>query len=130
MVDYQGNPAQGKDGTQKDFKQKWHFAQTTNAQQAKAGFAEAMEGADAMIALAKSGPDVIKKEWVKKMAKDPIIFACANPIPEIYPWEAKEGGAKDDRHGAVRFPQPGEQLPMLPGDFPGHPGCHGHDHHG
>ena len=104
MVDTKGTLHKGRTDTQKDFKEKWHFCQITNAQQTKGNIPEAMEGADAVIALAKPGPDVIKKEWIKKMAKDPIIFACANPIPEIYPWEAKEGGAKIIATGRSDFP--------------------------
>ncbi len=104
MVDTKGTLNKGRTELQKDFKEKWHFCQITNAEQRKGGIAEAMEGADALIALAKSGPDVIKKEWIKKMAKDPIVFACANPIPEIYPWEAMEGGAKIMATGRSDFP--------------------------
>jgi len=104
MVDSKGTLHKGRTDTQKDFKQKWHFCQITNAEQRKGNIAEAMEAADALIALAKPGPDVIKKEWIKKMAKDPIIFACANPIPEIYPWEATEGGAKIIATGRSDFP--------------------------
>ncbi len=104
MVDTKGTLHKGRTDLQKDFKEKWHFAQLTNAEQRKGNIAEAMEGADAIIALAKSGPDVIKKEWIRKMAKDPIVFACANPIPEIYPWEAKEGGAKIISTGRSDFP--------------------------
>ena len=104
MVDSKGTLHKGRTDTQKDFKQKWHFCQITNAEQRKGNIAEAMEAADALIALAKPGPDVIKKEWIKKMAKDPIIFACANPIPEIYPWEAIEGGAKIIATGRSDFP--------------------------
>ena len=119
MVDTKGTLHKGRTELQKDFKEKWHFAQITNAEQAKAGFAEAMEGADAVIALAKSGPDVIKKEWIKKMAKDPIIFACANPIPEIYPWEAKEGGAKIIATGRSDFPNQVNNSLCFPAIFRG-----------
>ena len=104
MVDSKGTLHKGRTDTQKDFKEKWHFCQITNGEQRKGNIPEAMEGADAIIALAKPGPDVIKKEWIKKMAKDPIIFACANPIPEIYPWEATEGGAKIIATGRSDFP--------------------------
>ena len=104
MVDSKGTLHKGRTDTQKDFKEKWHFCQITNAEQRKGNIPEAMEGADAIIALAKPGPDVIKKEWIKKMAKDPIIFACANPIPEIYPWEAIEGGVKIIATGRSDFP--------------------------
>jgi malate dehydrogenase (oxaloacetate-decarboxylating) len=119
MVDTKGTLHKGRTDTKKDFKEKWHFCQTTNAQQVKGGIPEAMEGADAMIALAKSGPDVIKKEWIKKMAKDPIIFACANPIPEIYPWEAKEGGAKIIATGRSDFPNQVNNSLCFPAIFRG-----------
>ena len=119
MVDTKGTLYKGRTDTQKDFKEKWHFCQITNAQQVKGGIAEAMEGADALIALAKSGPDVIKKEWIRKMAKDPVIFACANPIPEIYPWEAKEGGAKIIATGRSDFPNQVNNSLCFPAIFRG-----------
>lgn len=94
MVDSKGTLHKGRTDITKEYKEKLHFCQITNEGQLKGGIAEAMEGADAVVALAKSGPDVIMKEWVKRMGKDAIVFACANPIPEIYPWEAEEGGAR------------------------------------
>jgi len=119
IVDSKGTLHKGRTDTQKEFKEKWHFCQITNAQQVKGGIAEAMEGADALIALAKSGPDVVKKEWIKKMAKDPIVFACANPIPEIYPWEAKEGGAKIIATGRSDFPNQVNNSLCFPAIFRG-----------
>jgi malate dehydrogenase (oxaloacetate-decarboxylating) len=104
MVDSKQTLHKGRTELQKDFKEKWHLCEITNAEQRKGGIAEAMEGADAVIALAKPGPDVIKKEWIKKMAKDSIVFACANPIPEIYPWEAKEAGVRIMATGRSDFP--------------------------
>jgi malate dehydrogenase (oxaloacetate-decarboxylating) len=73
---------------------KWDFCLRTNAEGREGGNAEAMRGADVCIALSSSGPGIIKKEGVSAMADDAILFACANPIPEIWPWEAKEGGAR------------------------------------
>jgi malate dehydrogenase (oxaloacetate-decarboxylating) len=119
MVDSKGTLHKGRTDTQKEFKEKWHFCQITNAEQRQGGIAEAMEGADAVIALAKPGPDVIKKEWIKKMAKDPIVFACANPIPEIYPWEAKEGGAKIVATGRSDFPNQVNNSLCFPAIFRG-----------
>lgn len=72
---------------------KWKMCRETNARNITGGIAEAMAGADAVIALSTPGPDIIKKEWVKAMAKKAIVFACANPVPEIWPWDAKEAGA-------------------------------------
>jgi malate dehydrogenase (oxaloacetate-decarboxylating) len=73
---------------------KWDFCLETNSEAKVGGAAEALEGADVCIAAAKPGPGTIKKEWIGSMATDSIVFACANPIPEIWPWEAKEAGAK------------------------------------
>ncbi|MBE3519084.1 MAG: NADP-dependent malic enzyme [Firmicutes bacterium] len=76
------------------FKEKWEMCLKTNAENVTGGVLEAMKGADAVIALSRPGPGTIRKEWVEGMAKDAIVFACANPVPEIWPWEAKEAGAK------------------------------------
>jgi malate dehydrogenase (oxaloacetate-decarboxylating) len=80
------------------------MATTTNAEGRTGGIPEAMAGVDAVIALSTPGPDTIKKEWIKGMAKDAIVFACANPIPEIWPWEAKEAGARIVATGRSDFP--------------------------
>ena len=83
---------------------KWDFCLTTNPQKRTGGIKEALQGADVCIALSASGPGTILPEWVAGMAKDSIIFACANPIPEIWPWEAKEAGAKIIATGRSDFP--------------------------
>lgn len=77
---------------QKENPYKWDLARRTNPDNKAGGIAEALDGADVVISLSKSGPDTIKPEWVKKMAKKGIGFFCANPIPEIWPWDAKEAG--------------------------------------
>ncbi len=89
---------------QKENPYKWDLCQRTNPEKRAGGIAEALKGTDVCISLSKSGPGVIKPEWVKGMAKDSIIFACANPIPEIWPWEAKEAGAKIVATGRSDFP--------------------------
>ena len=73
---------------------KWDFCLKTNGEARTGDAAEALKGADVCIAASKPGPGTIKKEWITRMATDSIVFACANPIPEIWPWEAKEAGAK------------------------------------
>lgn len=73
---------------------KWDFCLKTNGEGRTGDAAEALKGADVCIAASKPGPGTIKKEWITRMATDSIVFACANPIPEIWPWEAKEAGAK------------------------------------
>jgi len=77
-----------------DYPDKWRICLETNAEQVEGGVAAAMRGADVTIALSKPGPGTIKQEWVADMADDAILFPCANPIPEIWPWEAKDAGAR------------------------------------
>lgn len=76
----------------------------TNEDNISGGIEEALKGADVCIAYSKSGPNVIKPEWVKAMNKDAIVFAGANPVPEIWPWEAKEAGARIVATGRSDFP--------------------------
>lgn len=89
---------------QKDNPYKWDFCLNTNAEKRAGSIKEALKGVDICISLSKSGPGVILPEWVKGMAKNSIIFACANPIPEIWPWEAKEAGARIVATGRSDFP--------------------------
>ena len=65
---------------------------------------EAMKGADVLISLSTPGPDTIKREWVRAMAPKSIVFVCANPVPEIYPYAAKEEGAYIVATGRGDFP--------------------------
>ena len=102
-----------------EFVDKWRLCQTTNSEQRKGGIPEAMKGADVCIALSKPGPDTIKKEWVAGMNKDAILFACANPIPEIWPWEAKEAGARVIATGRSDFPNQVNNSLGFPGIFRG-----------
>ena len=73
----------------------WKYQIAVETQpEVRGGIREAMKGADVVIATSRPGPGVIKKEWVREMNKDAIVFAEANPVPEIWPWEAKEAGAR------------------------------------
>lgn len=76
-----------------EFVDKWKLCNITNRAGRTGGPAEAIKGVDVIVGMSTPGPDTIRKEWVATMAKDAIVFACANPIPEIYPWEAAEAGA-------------------------------------
>jgi malate dehydrogenase (oxaloacetate-decarboxylating) len=78
-----------------------------------------MKGADVVIALAQSGPGVILPEWVRTMAKDAIVFSCANPVPEIWPWEATEAGAAVVATGRSDFPNQVNNSLGFPGIFRG-----------
>ncbi len=80
---------------------------------------KAMEGADAIVAASRPGPGVIKKEWVAKMAKDAIVFAEANPVPEIWPWEAKEAGARVVATGRSDLPNQVNNSLVFPAVFRG-----------
>jgi len=102
-----------------EFVDKWRLCETTNKEQRSGGIPEAMKGSDVCIALSKPGPDTIKKEWVASMAKDAVLFACANPIPEIWPWEAKEAGARVVATGRSDFPNQVNNSLGFPGIFRG-----------
>jgi malate dehydrogenase (oxaloacetate-decarboxylating) len=98
---------------------KWELCQKTNPEKRAGGISEALKGADICISLSKSGPDTIKPEWVKAMAKDAIAFICANPIPEIWPWEAKEAGVRIVATGRSDFPNQVNNSISFPGIFRG-----------
>lgn len=101
------------------YKEKWHLCEITNAEERKGDIAEAMKGMDAVIALSTPKPDTIKPEWVKSMAENPIVFACANPIPEIWPWVAKEAGAAVVATGRSDFENQVNNSLGFPGIFRG-----------
>jgi malate dehydrogenase (oxaloacetate-decarboxylating) len=103
----------------KDNPWKYNLALKTNGERRKGDIAEAMEGADAVVAASKQGPGVIKGEWVRKMEKRAIIFALANPIPEIWPNEAKENGAEIVATGRSDFPNQVNNSLVFPGVFRG-----------
>ncbi len=101
------------------FVDKWRLCQTTNEEERRGDIATALEGVDVLIALSTPGPDTLQKEWISKMAKDAIVFACANPIPEIWPWEAKEAGAAVVATGRSDFPNQVNNSLGFPGIFRG-----------
>ncbi|MDH5689233.1 MAG: malate dehydrogenase, partial [Candidatus Bathyarchaeota archaeon] len=90
-----------------------------NAEGRTGGMSEAFEGADACVAASKPGPGTVKKEDVARMATDSILFACANPIPEIWPWEAKEAGARIVATGRSDFENQINNSLGFPGIFRG-----------
>ncbi|MEM1909139.1 MAG: NADP-dependent malic enzyme [Thermofilaceae archaeon] len=82
---------------------KYQIVLETNEENVKE-IPDAFKGADVVIAASRPGPGVIKKEWVMLMNKDAIVFSEANPVPEIWPWEAKEAGARIVATGRGDFP--------------------------
>ncbi|MDR0985290.1 MAG: NADP-dependent malic enzyme [Endomicrobium sp.] len=99
--------------------EKKRLANLTNINNLQGGIKEAMKNADVLIALSTPGPNIIKKEWIRYMSKDPIIFACANPIPEIWPWLAKEEGAAVVATGRSDFDNQVNNSLGFPGVFRG-----------
>ena len=93
------------------------MAQITNHMKEKGTLAEVIAGADAFIGV--SAPGTLTADMVRSMAKDPIIFACANPTPEIYPEEAKEAGAAVVSTGRSDYPNQVNNVLCFPGLFRG-----------
>ncbi|HLE14381.1 MAG TPA: NADP-dependent malic enzyme [Anaerolineales bacterium] len=102
-----------------EYVDKWHLCQVTNAEGRQGEIPDAIKGADVVIGLSRSGPGVILPEWIETMAKDSIVFACANPVPEIWPWEAKAAGARIVATGRSDFPNQVNNSLGFPGIFRG-----------
>lgn len=83
---------------------KWDLSKRTNPDKVQGYIAEALVGQDVVISLSTPDPDTIKPEWLTKMNKNGIGFFCANPLPEIWPWDAKEAGLKVVATGRSDFP--------------------------
>ena len=102
-----------------EYVDKWRICLNSNAQGRRGGIAEAMRDTDLCIALSKPGPGTILPEWVAGMTKDAIIFPAANPIPEIWPWEAQEAGARVVGTGRSDFPNQVNNSLVFPAIFRG-----------
>ena len=96
---------------------KEEMAQVTNPRDLRGGLAEAMRGADVFIGV--SAPGAVTQDMVRSMAKDPILFACANPTPEIFPDEAKAAGARVVSTGRSDYPNQINNVLAFPGIFRG-----------
>ena len=97
---------------------KWELCLSTNPNKLNT-MEEAMVGADALISLSTPGPDTIKQAWVRLMAEKAIVFCCANPVPEIYPYAAKEAGAYIVATGRGDFPNQVNNSIGFPGILKG-----------
>lgn len=104
ICDSKGILHRQRDDLAEEHPQKWTLARMTNRENRTGGIAAALREADVAICLSRPGPGTVKQEWVKQMAPQAIVFACANPIPEIWPWEALEAGAKVVATGRSDFP--------------------------
>ncbi|MBQ5391159.1 MAG: NAD-dependent malic enzyme [Spirochaetales bacterium] len=114
MCDRKGAIYKGREGLN------WikeEMAEVTNLERKSGKLADMLVGADVFIGV--SAPGQVTKEMVKTMNKDAIIFACANPTPEIFPEEAKEGGAKIVSTGRSDYPNQINNVLAFPGIFRG-----------
>ena len=104
---------------QAKYKEKWEICMQTNPKGRLGQAEDALVGADVLVGVSQPGPGTIKPEWIRSMAPDSIVFACANPVPEIWPWEAKEAGAKIVATGRSDFPNQVNNSLGFPGIFRG-----------
>ncbi|MGD9491884.1 MAG: NADP-dependent malic enzyme [Bacteroidales bacterium] len=100
------------------FYRKWELCCSTNPQ-CTSTMEEAMNGADVLISLSTPGPETIKQDWIRRMAPKSIVFVCANPVPEIYPYAAKEAGAFIVATGRGDFPNQVNNSIGFPGILKG-----------
>jgi malate dehydrogenase (oxaloacetate-decarboxylating) len=98
---------------------KYDLAQKTNPDRMTGDLGDVIEGMDVLITASRPVPGTVKKEWVSKMAKDSIVYACANPLPEIWPWDAREAGAKIVGTGRSDFDNQINNSLGFPGIFRG-----------
>ena len=96
---------------------KREMSEVTNPESIKGKLSDAMKGADVFIGV--SAPNSVNSEMVKSMSRDPIIFACANPTPEIFPDDAKSAGAKVISTGRSDYPNQINNVLAFPGIFRG-----------
>lgn len=102
-----------------EFAGKWEVCTESNREAITGGIAEALRGADVCIAFSGSGPGIIEPAWIRSMAKDAVVFACANPNPEIWPWDATEAGARIVATGRSDFSNQLNNSLVFPGIFRG-----------
>lgn len=114
MTDRRGAIYEGREGLNPIKEQ---MAEITNFSQEKGSLAEVIKGADVFIGV--SAPGTLTGAMVRSMAKDPIIFACANPTPEIFPEEAKAAGAAVVSTGRSDYPNQVNNVLCFPGIFRG-----------
>jgi malic enzyme len=98
---------------------KYELAMKTNREGVSGDFVKALDDADVLISASTPGPNVIKKEWIARMNEKAIVFALANPIPEIWPWEAKDAGAHIVATGRSDFPNQVNNSLIFPSVFRG-----------
>jgi malate dehydrogenase (oxaloacetate-decarboxylating) len=101
------------------FPDKWRICLESNADGARGGIREALRGADVCLAFSASEPGILRPEWVREMAPRAVVFACANPVPEIWPWEGAAAGAAVVATGRSDFPNQVNNSLVFPSVFRG-----------
>jgi len=120
VLDSKGTLHPGRTDIDKvNWKEKWNIALNSNKEGVVGGIMTACKGADVLICASKPGPGTIKPEAIKLMADKAIVFPVANPIPEIWPWEAIEAGAAVIGTGRSDFPNQVNNSLGFPGIFRG-----------
>jgi malate dehydrogenase (oxaloacetate-decarboxylating) len=104
---------------QDEFYDLWEVCKSTNPSRLTGDVGAAFEDADVCIAFSATGPDIIQPQWVSRMAKNAIVFACANPVPEIWPELAKKAGARIVATGRSDFENQLNNSLVFPGLFRG-----------
>jgi malate dehydrogenase (oxaloacetate-decarboxylating) len=104
---------------QEEYADKWRVCRETNPERTEGGIEAALRGADVCIAFSRPGPAVIDPAWVRGMARDAVVLACANPTPEIWPWQAREAGARVVASGRSDLPNQVNNSLAFPGLFRG-----------
>ncbi|MCL1812336.1 MAG: NADP-dependent malic enzyme [Treponema sp.] len=97
---------------------KWELCEKTNPEKILS-MEEAIKNADVLIALSTPGPDTVKRTWIRSMADKAIVFVCANPVPEIWPYAAREEGAFIVATGRGDFPNQVNNSVCFPGILKG-----------
>jgi malate dehydrogenase (oxaloacetate-decarboxylating) len=120
VFDSRGGLHPGRDDIKGDKRnyRKWEICEKTNPGRTES-IGEAVKGADVLIALSTPGPDTVKGEWVASMAPKAVVFACANPVPAIWPYAAKEAGAYIVATGRGDFPNQVNNSVCFPGILKG-----------
>jgi malate dehydrogenase (oxaloacetate-decarboxylating) len=107
------------ESVQMEYPDKWRICEQSNAERITGGVAEAMRGADVVVAFSAPHPGIIDPRWIGTMAAKPIVFACANPAPEIWPWQARDAGAFIVATGRGDYPNQLNNSLCFPGMFRG-----------
>ncbi len=102
-----------------EWKYKWDMCLNSNGEGREGDLMEGIRDTDMVIAASKPGPSTMLPEHIKAMQDDAIVFACANPVPEIWPWEAEEAGARIIATGRSDFPNQVNNSLGFPGIFRG-----------